>query len=438
MTDRPMNATEHPDEGLIHAWLDDALSAAEAERLAAHVQTCADCQARVAEARGLIAGASRIVAALDDVPSGARPGWAKGAIADGPAGDVAAAGAPDPRAGGSLWRWLRVTPGRAALAATILVAIGITLTYERGAMDSTPRSSVAVLNPQRSDVPAATSPEGAASEAAKPRDALLDSAIAKNVIGAQGQRRLEAARGPVVPSAPPPSPTLQAPAGAGEAVALGRAAEEARREAAPVAADRARSGLTGAAPSQPTSAAPMDLPQPAPVSAPRAAAQRQGAASGAMMAKTSANAVARSCLLLESQDPDARWADQPFPFVLAIEGGAADVPRDAAVLTPSGEVTSLRAQWSPHAGDSVTVRLRRIGYSGSIALGPAAETRSGIAVSAAAVTALEQVVVSPAPARERADSRKAAAPAAASAAPPAGPPLRQLRVTARSIACPER
>jgi hypothetical protein len=157
-----------------------------------------------------------------------------------------------------------------------------------------------------------------------------------------------------------------------------------------------------------------------------------------MMAKTSANAVARSCLLLESQDPDARWADQPFPLVLAIEGGAADVPRDAAVLTPSGEVTSLRAQWSPHAGDSVTVRLRRIGYSGSIALGPAAETRSGIAVSAAAVTALEQVVVSPPPARERADTPKAAAPAAASAAPPAGPPLRQLRVTARSIACPER
>ena len=61
MTDRPMDETEHPDEGLIHAWLDDALSAAEAERLAAHVRSCADCQARVAEARGLIAGASRIV-----------------------------------------------------------------------------------------------------------------------------------------------------------------------------------------------------------------------------------------------------------------------------------------------------------------------------------------------------------------------------------------
>ena len=37
MIDRPMDANEHPDEGLIHAWLDDALSADEAERLAADI-----------------------------------------------------------------------------------------------------------------------------------------------------------------------------------------------------------------------------------------------------------------------------------------------------------------------------------------------------------------------------------------------------------------
>ena len=438
MTERPMDEMEHPDEGLIHAWLDGALSAAESERLAAHVRTCADCQARVAEARGLIAGASRIVAALDDLPAGTRPGWAHGAIAGEPEGEAAAGAALDPRAGGSLWRWLRVTPGRAALAATILVAIGITLTYERASIESTPRSAVSVLDPQRSDVPAATSPEGAASEAAKPRDALLDSAVAKNVTIAQGKRVLEPARGVAVPSAPPPSTTLQAPAGAaGEAVALGRAAEEARREAPSVAADRARADASGAVSSQRTTdaaAATMtDIPQPQGVTAPRAPVQRQGVAGGAMMAKTSANAVARSCLLLESQDADARWADQPFPLVLAIEPGAADAPRDAAVLTPSGEVTSLRAQWSPRGGDSVTVRLRRIGYSGSIALGPEAGARSGIAVSATAPTLLEEVVTSPAPAR--AESRKAAA---AAAPPPAGPPVRQLRVTARTIACPAR
>jgi len=442
MTDEPMDATEHPDEGLIHAWLDDALSAADAERLAEHVRTCAECQARVAEARGLIAGASRIIAALDDVPAGTRPGWAQGAVEGGLTSDTAAGTVAAPRASGSLWRWLRVTPGRAALAATILVAVGITLTYDRAAMDSAPRTAVSVLNPQRTDVPAATSPEGAASDVAKPRDPLLDSAVAKNMMIAQGQRTMEAARGPAIPSAPPPAATVRTSTGAaGAAVALGRATEEARRESAPVVTDRAavRSDLTGATASvssAPSPSAETNVPQAIP--APISTAQRQDAASGAMMAKTSADAVARSCLLVESSDADARWADQPFPLVLAIEPGAADAPRDAAVLTPAGEVTSLRAQWSPRRGDSVVVRLRRIGYSGSIALGPEVEARSGIAISAAAPTALEEVVVSSAPVRARADSRRAAAPAAAAPAPAAGPPVRQLRVTARSIGCPVR
>jgi hypothetical protein len=442
--DRPMDATEHPDEGLIHAWLDDALSAADAERLAAHVRTCAECRARVAEARGLIAGASRIVAALDDVPAGTRPGWAQGAIAEGAAAggasEVGGGAASAPQGGGSLWRWLRVTPGRAALAATLLVAIGITLTYDRAAIDSTTRTASSVLDPQRSDVPAATSPEGGASEAAKPRDALLDSAVAKNVTIAQGQRRLEPARGPAVPSAPPPSTELKAEAGAaGEAVALGRAAEQARREAAPVMADRARTDVAGASQPAPraTAATVGEMAtQRAATSEAGPAVQRPQAFDGAIMAKSSANTVAKSCVLLESSDPDARWADQPFPLVLAIDAGAPDAPRNAAVLTPSGEVTSLRAQWSPRAGDSVAVQLRRIGYSGSIALGPESGTRSGVAASAAATTQLEQVVVSPAPSGARAESRRAAAPSAASAAPPAGPPVRQLRVTARSIACP--
>src|SRR5215217_6913207 len=170
MTDLPMDPMEHPDEGLIHAWLDDALGAAEAERIAAHVRTCAECQARVAEARGLIAGASRIVAALDEVPAGSRPGWAQSALATGGVeGGVVPAATTGGAAGGtSLWRWLRVTPARAAVAATLLVAIGITLTYDRAGMDSIPRTAAVVFNPQSADVPAATTPEGAASEAAKP------------------------------------------------------------------------------------------------------------------------------------------------------------------------------------------------------------------------------------------------------------------------------
>ena len=64
---------QHPEEGIIHAWLDGELPAEEAAALEAHVVACADCSAKVAEARGLVAASSRIVSALDIVPGGVIP-----------------------------------------------------------------------------------------------------------------------------------------------------------------------------------------------------------------------------------------------------------------------------------------------------------------------------------------------------------------------------
>lgn len=64
---------QHPDEGMIHTWLDGELPADEAAALEAHVSECEQCKASVAEARGFIAGSSRIVVALDNVPSGVIP-----------------------------------------------------------------------------------------------------------------------------------------------------------------------------------------------------------------------------------------------------------------------------------------------------------------------------------------------------------------------------
>src|SRR3954467_12781811 len=63
----------HLDEATIHAWLDDALDAAQARDAEVHVAACATCAASVAEARGLIAGASRVLTALDDVPGDVIP-----------------------------------------------------------------------------------------------------------------------------------------------------------------------------------------------------------------------------------------------------------------------------------------------------------------------------------------------------------------------------
>ena len=64
---------QHLDEGTIHSWLDGALSADEAARVEAHVKECPQCAAAVAEARGFIAGASRILTALDNAPRGIVP-----------------------------------------------------------------------------------------------------------------------------------------------------------------------------------------------------------------------------------------------------------------------------------------------------------------------------------------------------------------------------
>ena len=60
---------QHLDEGTIHTWLDGALSPEEAASAEAHVASCARCADAVAEARGLIAASSRILTALDHVPS---------------------------------------------------------------------------------------------------------------------------------------------------------------------------------------------------------------------------------------------------------------------------------------------------------------------------------------------------------------------------------
>lgn len=64
---------QHPDEGMIHSWLDGALSAEEATQMESHVATCPSCATAVAEARGFIAASSRILTALDDVPGGVVP-----------------------------------------------------------------------------------------------------------------------------------------------------------------------------------------------------------------------------------------------------------------------------------------------------------------------------------------------------------------------------
>lgn len=64
---------QHPEEGVIHSYVDGALSPAESAELEAHVGSCGECSARVAEARGLAAASSRIVGHLDFIPGNVIP-----------------------------------------------------------------------------------------------------------------------------------------------------------------------------------------------------------------------------------------------------------------------------------------------------------------------------------------------------------------------------
>ena len=175
---RPMDDTrsEHPDEGTIHAWLDSALDDSTASRLAAHVATCGECAERVAEARGLIAGASRVVRALDDSITSAGPTW----------GQVTATTVANRPASRSIWRALRVTPLRSAIAATVLVALGVTFTSTRTGVDTDATRTMS-MSPAKEGAPGAGAPPSAAS-GMPARDAVFDSAIARNVAEAQPPR----------------------------------------------------------------------------------------------------------------------------------------------------------------------------------------------------------------------------------------------------------
>ncbi|MGV3708926.1 MAG: anti-sigma factor family protein [Gemmatimonas sp.] len=113
----------HPDEGLLHEWLDEQLNATDAEHVASHVQSCAQCQSAVAEARGLIAASHRILAKLDEVPAGVIPQNFETAPAPPTTSvdpKVTSIDTAKPRtANKSAFRWQRVAP----IAALLLVAV---------------------------------------------------------------------------------------------------------------------------------------------------------------------------------------------------------------------------------------------------------------------------------------------------------------------------
>ena len=384
----------HPTDGTIHTWIDGELDAAESARLAAHMGECAECSARVAEARGLVAGASRVVGMLDASPALlVRP--ESQPIAQPIANTMAS-----PR--GSMWRTLRVTPARAAIAAVLIVAVGIALTRQNVAVDAGVRPSdttlVALVAPKAAEVPptavaprTAVAPEPAAAptpstttdarqvaEAPGPRDTVLASAIARRLASDQPARTVGAAAGAGVPAAP---------ASVGNIARMDTVAER-----------EMMAGRTAA----------------------RAAKETMGAGADRLAARTVSTVPADAgCYRIDPVDGmSSSWNGVPLPVDVALIAtpGAPDAsggPRYAIVSMAGG---SQIGAWSRAAGDTL-----------SIALQGATVTTTGVLVSAG--TAMTGVLR----AAQRTNPVAAQLRASVMAAPSVGGST--VRVAAHRIAC---
>ena len=234
---------QHLEEGTIHAWLDGALPPLEAEQVAKHAGECAVCAAAVAEARGIIAGSARIVSALDDVPGGVIP-----------SGGRATASVT----GTSVWRRLRLTPGRAALAATILVAVSATLTLRSPGSSPTTQKDSAVSV-------AASKPLQPSTPAAAPVGVTLDSikvpGASAHVVNASASRKPG-----VVANAPQPQAVAER-SGAADAVALRDTSARELQKASPSRATMQEATAGASAAAAPPAVASMKTTN---IAAPRA------------------------------------------------------------------------------------------------------------------------------------------------------------------------
>jgi putative zinc finger protein len=278
---------QHLDEGTIHAWLDGALTADEAARVQQHASECAECAATVAEARGLVAGASRILSALDDVPAGAGGGrWAPG----GGDAQIPLARRPPPPARRPLWS----RPGVLAAAASVVLVAGTALIMSK-------------------------------SDRAGP--AMADMAVDSSRV--YGQVITEAAantRGGPAPTASPTAPT------AGNAGRDGRGAVAGARVTEPAASRRMAAAPANQAPGR---AAPDTSFRP-----------RSELRAESQVATTAAAPLADAAASRKAAAPTARLvpAAPPAPAPAVAAAGADAAPRQRAAARRLGEVRADAAQ----------------------------------------------------------------------------------------------
>ena len=260
--------------------------------------------------RGLIAGASRVVGLLDVKPAPL----------------IRPAMTPTRGDEGTLWRLLRVTPARASIAALLVVAVGITLTRNRAAIEPP------TVSPTAADAPISAQDNLAKAKprnAAEPRpiqDSVLASAISRRLATDHSERVMQPAPGLSVPSAPPsagaPAAAMAALSSpAGEAVAAGRIAERAKAETTGARADRLASAKAVTAPS------------------------------GA------------GCYRIESADGTTNtWLGVPLPVEIALGSvvTAADASGESRYAITSVNDDGTIGSWTRGSGDSLSIVLQGV------------------------------------------------------------------------------
>ena len=310
---------EHLDEGTVHAWLDGALPADEAARLESHVAECPACAELVAEARGLIAGASRIVGALDEVPGGVIPAAVP---ASEPVVPIATARPPVARPR----RWAL----RAAAAFAVMVG-GTTLVMRSASRPAVTPARYEVAH----SVAAAPGPSDVRAEPEQPPVSPMMAPAAPPLAAADS----------VAASAPSAPATARSSAAPPPMLSARRALEKVATKAPPSAEARDTVASAGAASAPLNQGVPNASPAPAPSSAEPSQVRTRARASVADAADRTRVVSVAGCYALE-HGATAGW---PARVELQSVGARSGY----AVRVPSPATDS--AYWAALPGDSVRV-----------------------------------------------------------------------------------
>lgn len=369
----------HPDEGTIHAWLDGALSPEEVRALEAHVQECEPCAALVVEARGYLAGASRILSALDDAPRGVVPTAASPGTR---------AGAPAPAA-----RPMRFRAARYRIAAALVILAGGAYVVAREAppdddlldralesATEAPAISTAIATPREDSgadggapAPGSASPAGGGAaphtgeRAAPAQDAAASMATPRRDVERRAQREQTDAAARVELRAPPSGDSLPGLVSGRPVISNVLPRREGR-------SDSAAPGMKVIA----NRAAPSAAPAPAPPAAgeeelrqERArtpAMQRSGIAASGIAAPAEAPSwAAPACYAIEfgawpaSIDDERRRALTPPRWIRldTVPGNEALESGTAAVRPAAGAAASAHrfAEWKPTGESALIIRF---------------------------------------------------------------------------------